>query len=178
MSTPTFEWQKAVNGQEYIISTKHEWLSHEFINESFAREEIYWTTSMPAKSLETMLANSCTLGLYIMSQPEKGQSSMPTRTQIGFGRLITDHITFVFLTDVFILPEYQGNGLGKWLIACTREVMFGMPELRRAILLTSSGADGAAKFYEKELDMNVFQAGDEGKFVMMVTGKKLKSGDC
>jgi GNAT superfamily N-acetyltransferase len=35
--------------------------------------------------------------------------------QIGFARVVTDYTIFAYLCDVFILEDYQGQGLGKWL---------------------------------------------------------------
>jgi GNAT superfamily N-acetyltransferase len=161
MATPTHEWTKSVDGKIYIISNKIDWHSHEFIQKAFDSDEVYWTHSIPPKSLEIMLANSCTLGLYECL-------SDSGRKQLGFARLITDYVTIAFLTDVYISPELQGQGLGKWMISCCREIIDAMPELRRAILLTDATGRGV-KFYEKELDMNVFNSGDEGKVTMMYT---------
>jgi len=36
--------------------------------------------------------------------------------QIANGRWVTDMTTFTYLADVFVLPSYQGNGLGKWFV--------------------------------------------------------------
>jgi GNAT superfamily N-acetyltransferase len=55
--------------------------------------------------------------------------------QIGFARLVTDYATFAWLADVFVLPEFQGQGIGKWLI----EVIVAHPRvqgLRRWVLAT------------------------------------------
>ena len=35
---------------------------------------------------------------------------------IGFARMVTDYATFAYLCDVFVLPEYQGKGLGSVII--------------------------------------------------------------
>ena len=32
--------------------------------------------------------------------------------------MISDSITFSYLADVFIVEEYQGRGLSKWLMKC------------------------------------------------------------
>ena len=55
--------------------------------------------------------------------------------QIGFARIVTDRATFAYLCDVYVLEEYRGKGLGKWLIG---EVMShpDLQGLRRFILLT------------------------------------------
>ena len=36
--------------------------------------------------------------------------------QVGFARVITDYVAFAWILDVFVIPEYQGNGIGKSLI--------------------------------------------------------------
>ena len=36
--------------------------------------------------------------------------------QIANGRWVTDMTTFAYLADVFVLPSYQGTGLGKWFV--------------------------------------------------------------
>jgi GNAT superfamily N-acetyltransferase len=38
--------------------------------------------------------------------------------QIGFARVISDRATFAYLADVFVLAEYRGKGLAKWMIEC------------------------------------------------------------
>jgi GNAT superfamily N-acetyltransferase len=170
MAQPIYEWKKTVDGQQYIISSKLEWHSHDFIQKAFDSDEVYWTHSIRPQLLETMLANSCSLGLYAVGKPGTSELEEPmedsSRRQLGLGRLITDYVTIAYLTDVYILPELQGKGLGKWLIKCAREIIDSMPELRRSVLMTGATGKGV-KFYEEELDMKVFNSGDEGRVVMM-----------
>jgi GNAT superfamily N-acetyltransferase len=55
--------------------------------------------------------------------------------QIGFARVVTDCATFAWLCDVFIIEDYRGQGLGKWLVECVVQ----HPELqglRRMMLAT------------------------------------------
>jgi GNAT superfamily N-acetyltransferase len=55
--------------------------------------------------------------------------------QVGFARVVTDYATFAWLADVFILDEYRGQGLSKWLL----EVILTHPQLqgfRRWLLAT------------------------------------------
>ena len=35
---------------------------------------------------------------------------------VGFGRVITDYATYAYICDVFIIQDYRGKGLGKFLI--------------------------------------------------------------
>lgn len=46
--------------------------------------------------------------------------------QIGFARVITDCATFGYLADVFIVEEYRGKGLSKWLM----EIILAHPQLQ------------------------------------------------
>ena len=41
--------------------------------------------------------------------------------QIGCARVVTDTKTFGWLADVFIDPEFRGQGLGKFLVRCVVE---------------------------------------------------------
>ena len=49
-------------------------------------------------------------------------------------------MTFAWLGDVFILEEFQGSGLGKWLVEC----VIAHPELQglRRFLLATRDAHG------------------------------------
>ena len=55
--------------------------------------------------------------------------------QIGFARVVTDFSVVAYLGDVFIIDEFRGKGLSKWLM----ETMLSHPQLqdlRRWILAT------------------------------------------
>lgn len=78
-----------------------------------------------------------------------GEDGEEVLEQIGMARLVTDYVTFAYLTDVYVVPEWRRDGLGKWMVACVREVVDGIPELRRAMLLTSTGT--GEQFYRREL---------------------------
>ncbi|MDZ4861438.1 MAG: GNAT family N-acetyltransferase [Candidatus Hydrogenedentes bacterium] len=41
--------------------------------------------------------------------------------QIGCARVVTDTRTFGWLGDVFIDPQYRGQGVGKFLVQCVTE---------------------------------------------------------
>jgi GNAT superfamily N-acetyltransferase len=44
---------------------------------------------------------------------------------IGCARAVTDFARFAYLSDVFVLPEHRGHGLGRWLV----ETMMEHPEI-------------------------------------------------
>ena len=65
--------------------------------------------------------------------------------QVGFARMITDKATFAYLADVFIIEEYRGRGLSKWLM----QVIMSHPDLqglRRMILATRDAHELYKKF--------------------------------
>jgi len=78
-------------------------------------------------------------------------------------------VSFVYLTDVYIIQEYQGKGLGRWLIECVNEVLSSWPELRATVLFSSDGR--AQKFYEKNLGTKPLEQGKNGLVIMMNRGK-------
>ena len=53
---------------------------------------------------------------------------------------MSDYATFAYLADVFILEEYRGRGLSKWLMQC----ILDHPELQwpRTFLLATRDAHG------------------------------------
>lgn len=106
---------------EYAISTARARLDvaviHDFLHNS------YWAAGISRAVVERSIEHSLPFGVY-----------QGTR-QVGFARVISDYATFAYMSDVFILEEYRGRGLGKWLM----ETIVGHPALqglRRWILLT------------------------------------------
>lgn len=90
--------------------------------------------------------------------------------QVGFARFITDHVTVFYLTDVYVVDEYRGRGLGRWLGECCREVLDGKPHLMRAMLMAEPGKGKA--FYERCLGMrDLREEVEEGKVVAMTRGR-------
>ena len=64
---------------------------------------------------------------------------------IGLTRVITDRVTFGYMTDVYVLPEYQRKGLGRWMMVCLNEILESWKTLRGFWLL--SGNPQATKLY-------------------------------
>ena len=89
-------------------------------------------------------------------------------THIGLGRLITDESSFAYLTDVFIIPEHQANGLGRWLMQCINETLDSWPDLRRAMLFTKG--DPCIQFYKRTMGMGVLPPGANGLVIMHKDG--------
>jgi GNAT superfamily N-acetyltransferase len=85
--------------------------------------ESYWARGIPLQTVQRSIAGSLCFAL------------LDGTKQIGFARVISDRATIAYLADVFVLPDYRGRGLGKWLVEC----VLAHPELqglRRWILVT------------------------------------------
>ena len=90
--------------QGYLISTDPAKLDIGVIHQ-YLSQQSYWAQNIPLEVVQRSIANSFCFGVYYQMQ------------QIGFARMITDKATFGYLADVFILPDYRGKGLSKWLMA-------------------------------------------------------------
>ncbi len=93
------------------------------LSKSFYRKILIGRKIGRLSKLYTAIENSLCFGLYIEDK------------QIGFARVVSDFSTFAYLGDVFVLTEYRGKGLSKWLM----KVMISHPELeglRRWVLAT------------------------------------------
>jgi GNAT superfamily N-acetyltransferase len=92
----------------------------------------YWAKGIPTATVEKSLVTSLCFAL------------LDGERQVGFARVISDRATIAYLADVFVLPEYRGRGLSKWLMEC----VVGHPELQglRRWMLGTRDAHG---LYEK-----------------------------
>jgi GNAT superfamily N-acetyltransferase len=89
---------------EFVISTDPARLDLEVIHGFLVG--CYWAEGIPRETVARSIQNSLCFGIY---GPAK---------QIGFARVISDYATYAYLGDVFVLEEYRGRGLGKWLMEC------------------------------------------------------------
>ena len=168
-------WQKA----GFLISTDKTLISVSAINHAFSLDIVYWTQPVPETVVQNIIDNSFCFGLYEVNskQPGSADGQLDPKAddlkQIGFARIVGDMVTFAYLTDLYVLPEYQGLGLGGWIIDCIGELLEEMPYLRWAMLRTSMEASQSA--YEKRLGMAVLQSGDIKKGPVMM-GRKGRVG--
>ncbi len=100
--------------------------THQMIAES------YWAKGISQCLFEKSVKNSLCFGLY------------KDNMQLGFARVVSDYATFAYLGDIFIVSDYRGHGLSKWLM----EVVMLHPELQglRRFCLGTKDAHG---LYEK-----------------------------
>lgn len=112
----------------YEISTDSARLDLRAVHAYLTRS--YWSPGIPFATVERAAANSLCFGLY----------ERATGAQVGFTRVVTDHATFAYLCDVYVLEAHRGRGLSKWLM---REVM-AHPALTgaRRVMLATRDAHG------------------------------------
>ena len=91
-----------------------------------------WAQGIPLETVQRSIEHSLCFGGFIDGQ------------QIAFARVVTDRATFAYLMDVFVLPDYRGQGYSRRLL----EVIQDHPDLQniRRFILVSSSARG---LYEK-----------------------------
>ena len=127
------EWARG----DYQISTDKTRFDLNLIHD-FLNNESYWATGRSLETIKRSIEHSLSFGIY------KGER------QVGFARVVTDYATFGWLADVFILEEFRGEGLSKWLM----EVILAHPDLqgfRRWTLATKDAHELYRKFGFTEL---------------------------
>lgn len=92
-----------VVSDNFIISTDKQKLQIEIIHEYLCTQS-YWAKNISLSTVKRSIEGSVCFGLYDQDK------------QVGFARVITDGATFGYLADVFILKEYRGKGLAKWML--------------------------------------------------------------
>jgi GNAT superfamily N-acetyltransferase len=88
----------------FTISTDPGRLDLDAIHAELSRT--YWAAGVSRETVERSIEHSLCFGMYD-----------PGGRQVGFARLVTDHATFAWLADVYVLDAHRGLGLGKALVA-------------------------------------------------------------
>jgi len=106
---------------QYRLSTDRERIdvaaAHAFLTRS------YWAAGISVELVERSIANSLCFALF------------DGERQVGFARVVSDRATFAYLCDVYVLEEYRGRGLGRWLVEEVRAHP-DLQGLRRIVLVT------------------------------------------
>ena len=107
---------------EFEISTERARLDFDALHDFLSRRS-YWAQGRSRALIERSIEHSLPFGVYHQNR------------LIGFARVVTDYATFAWLADVYVLVEFRGRGLSKWLM----EVIMAHPQLqglRRWVLAT------------------------------------------
>lgn len=125
---------------DFLISDNKAHISIPVVHK-YLSEESYWAKGRPYNIVARSIENSMCVGAYTK-----------VRNQAGFARIITDISTAYYICDLFVLPEYQGNGLGKAMV----QFIVNHPSLKNlaGLLLTIDAHGLYAKFgFEKTEDI-------------------------
>lgn len=120
------EWDK----NEYKVTTDIEKIDRKAVHSYLTRST--WAKGINFELVSQSIDNSLNFGLFHRDE------------QIGFARLITDYATFAYLSDVYVLEEYQGRKLSNFLMSCIHEHPV-FSKVRRVMLFTLT----APWLYEK-----------------------------
>jgi len=98
---------------------------------TYLSKESYWAQNIPFDIVKKSMKGSICFGIYLKDK------------QIGYARVVTDHATFGYLADVFILEARRGKGLSKQLM----QFIMAHPDLQglRRMMLATKDAQGLYK---------------------------------
>jgi len=90
-------------GRDVVVSTDPGRLDLDVIHGYLTRS--YWAVGIPRDVVERAVRRSLCFGAYLDGR------------QVGFARVISDYVTFAYVSDVFVLPAHQGQGVGQRIMA-------------------------------------------------------------
>jgi GNAT superfamily N-acetyltransferase len=94
----------------------------------YLANESYWAEGRPYDVVERLIREAQrVVGVYDGDR------------QVGFARAFTDGVSLVYLADVYVLPEYRGQGVGVRLI---REMVENGPYAELRWILHTRDAHG------------------------------------
>lgn len=113
--------------ETHLISLDPAELQFDVIHGYLARS--YWSPGISRETVERAARHSLCVGAY-----------GPGGAQVGFARLVTDHTTFGYLADVFVLEAHRGQGLAEAMV----RALMDLPEVRgmRRLMLATRDAHG------------------------------------
>ena len=89
---------------EFVVTTASAGLDEHLIHKVLS--ESYWAKGIPREIVARSIRNSLCFGVL------RGGK------QVGFARVVSDYATFAYLADVFIIEDFRGRGLAKFLMQC------------------------------------------------------------
>lgn len=116
---------------EFTLSTERNKMDDAAIHD-FLSNHAYWCRNISLDKLQKAMDHSINFGIFYQGR------------QAAYARIISDCTTIAYLGDVFVHPDFRGQGLSKWMM----EKIMSHPELqglRRWILLTKD----AHELYQK-----------------------------
>ena len=103
------------------------------------REAVGWGL-FPLEEAQAGLRNS-----YIWCLRDNEASGKP----IGIGRVIWDHGYVMYIADIIVIPEYQGNGLGRVIMEQVMDFIHEQLKPGYKFMVSLCSAKGKDEFYKK-----------------------------
>lgn len=152
-----YEYKK----NDYLITTDKRKLQTKVIHHFLTNS--YWDKGCSFEVVKKKIKNSFCYGIY------------HNKKQIGFCRIISDFVAFSYLLDVFVIEEYRGRGLSKWLMSCVMK----QPALSKteSWMLKTADAHGLYEKFGFKVASNPEKI-MEKKTETKGTNKKAKSSNC
>jgi N-acetylglutamate synthase-like GNAT family acetyltransferase len=107
----------------FTVSTDPARLDMDLIHRTLSTES-YWARGRSFDQIARAFAHSLPFGLYA-----------PDGDLAGWARVVTDHATFAYLADVWVMDTHRGRGLSKFLMS-TIMAHPDLQDLRRWTLFT------------------------------------------
>lgn len=98
-----------------------------------ALRDLYWARGVPDEVVRRSIKGSLPFGIFDGTR------------QVAFARVVTDRVTFAWVSDVYVLEAYRGRGLGKRLVRAMRAHP-SLQGLRRWLLSTRDAHGLYAQF--------------------------------
>lgn len=117
---------------DFEVSTDRDRLDRGVILNTLS--ETYWAGDLSPERLMESIANGLPFGLY----------HVPSNRQVGFARLVTDMTRFAWVSDVFVVEAFKGQGCGKLVM----RALLSYPPLENVYNWTLATKD-AHSFYEQ-----------------------------
>ncbi|KAK3692322.1 hypothetical protein B0T22DRAFT_10349 [Podospora appendiculata] len=162
-------WTRQDGQVTYLCSTDPKQIQLDAYNAALESDLLWWAKRLGDDVIRRTVENSLCFGLYMLEgAADLSNQEPPRQTMIGFARIVTDYVTFGYLTDVYVLKEHQGKGLGGWMMGCVNERLDTWPDLRGFLLLTTH--QPAVKIYQDKLGARDIQQGKTKLLVMEKRG--------
>ncbi|KAH0524809.1 hypothetical protein TsFJ059_007264 [Trichoderma semiorbis] len=157
----------------FFLTNDKKYLEPQAVNAVFESDLMWWNDPLPEDQMRKMLSNCMTMSIYHVPESEKQMQNngAPRRPYgsnvklVGLARVVTDYVTFAYLTDVFIIEEFQRRGLASWMMQGLKEIVDEWPNLRGLVLMTHD--QSAAKMYQRELKALDWDQGPSAGLVLL-----------
>ena len=95
-------------------------------------------------------------GMFPLEQAQQGLENSFILTcfridgkPVAIGRAVSDHGYVVYIADVIVAPEYQGNGLGRKVMEYLMEQIKASMKPGYRVMISLLAAKGKEEFYNK-----------------------------